>query len=43
MNDKECKVCGDLTKQVFNIAFEATAICENCEAAIVKQSVISKY
>lgn len=37
--NQECKVCGDMTKCIYNINFIATPICENCGRAIAKQEI----
>ena len=34
---KNCKICGDQTKNVFNIDFSAVPICEGCANAIFLQ------
>jgi hypothetical protein len=39
MAKKKCKVCGDPTNVIFNIAFKAVHICEGCANAIALQQV----
>ncbi len=34
---KKCKICGEKTKNVFNIDFNATPICESCATSIFLQ------
>lgn len=40
MNElKPCKLCGEETPNVFNIAFEAIPICEDCAMCITLQQI----
>ena len=39
MSDK-CKVCGERTDVVFNIALKAVSVCEGCAWAITCQQVV---
>lgn len=34
---EKCKICGEPTKVIFNINFEAIPICENCATRIFLQ------
>jgi len=37
---KPCKICKALTESVFNIAFKAVHICEDCAASIFSQQAV---
>lgn len=37
---KPCKICEDLTENVFNVNFEATPICEACAQRIFIQQAM---
>lgn len=41
--DKECRVCGCKTEQIFNIDLKMAYICKKCESRIVMQSVSDIY
>lgn len=34
---KDCKLCGEPTKNLFNISFRPTPICEPCAATVFLQ------
>lgn len=36
---KDCKVCGDKTNNLFNINLSAEPICEKCVVSIIKQQL----